>query len=221
MSIQFILETAIHSLLNEFISEPFSFFTEGDAVVHFCQILAQESSVNRFVPTADGHNVALVHHEYPTFFRFDDHNPIAKLPSPARRGHYDLVILNSGFVAAHPAEVITNRDIDEIPVSAVVPFQAVIEFKLHSRGCSKRRSQGVIWELGKLALSAEDAPLRYLVVLQRYPSTHLYKWDEHWSKVVQAADARKDEIRSVMITHWLVLDRKPEQQWFGDWLVKG
>lgn len=219
MAIQFALENAIHTLVDEFVREPYAFFTEADAVVRFHQLLAGDPSFNLRAQTADVHEISLVHREYPTFFRFDDRNPTARLGPPARRGHYDTVILNPDFVAAHPVEMVLNRDIRAVRSPDIVPFEAVVEFKLHSRGWSKGRAQGVIRELGKLHLSEKEAPLRYLVVLQRYREPRLYRWNTYWPEVCNAAATRED-IGSVFAVHWINLNREPEVHWFGRWLSK-
>ena len=103
MTIQSILENAIHKLVNEFLQAPYVFFTEADAVVRFHQILDADPVIGRRVQTSDGFETNLVHREYPTFFRFSGKEPTARLGLPASRGHYDTVILNSAFVATHPA----------------------------------------------------------------------------------------------------------------------
>jgi hypothetical protein len=219
MSIQLSLENAIHRLVDEFVQEPYAFFTEADAVVRFHQLIADDPSFNRRTRTDDGHEISLVHREYPTFFRFDDRKPTERLGPPARRGHYDTVILNPDFVAAHPVETVLNRDIKAARNPDIVPFEAVVEFKLHTRGWSKGRAEGVIRELGKLHLSEKEAPLRYLVVLQRYREPHLYRWETYWPKVESDANARKD-IGSVFAIHWINLNREPEVHWFGRWLTQ-
>jgi len=217
MSIQLSLENAIHRLVDEFAQEPYAFFTEADAIVRFHQLVTDDPRFNRRARTEDDHEISLVHREYPPFFRFDDRKPTARLGPPARRGHYDTVILNPDFVAAHPVETVLNRDIKAARNPDIVPFEAVVEFKLHTRGWSKGRAEGVIRELGKLHLSEKEAPLRYLVVLQRYREPRLYRWETYWPKVSDAAVARKN-IGSVFTIHWINLNREPEVHWFGRWL---
>jgi len=219
MSIQAPLEDAIRSLVDEFVQEPYVFFTEADAVVRFHQLLIRHPSLSRRVSTKDGHEVSLLHREYPTFFRFDDRNPTARLGPPARRGHYDTVLLNPDFAAAHPVETVLNRSIDAPREPDIVPFQAVVEFKLHTRGWSKGRSEAIVRELGKLHLSAEDAPLRYLVVLQRYLEPRLNRWEKYWPQVVNAADASKD-VGSIFAICWINLGREAEVHRFGRWLTQ-
>ena len=194
MSTQLPLEKAIHELVDEFTREPYIFFTEADAVARFHQLLTDNPIFNRRVRTSDddGHEISLVHREYPTFFRFDDSDPTERLEPLARRGHYDTVILNPEFVAAHPVETVLNRNIKAVRDLSVMPFDAVIEFKLHTRGWSKGRSEGIVKELGKLHLSAKEAPLRYLVVLQRYLEPRLYRWEKYWPNVVKAVNAQED-----------------------------
>ena len=217
MSVQLLLESTIHSLVSEFQQEPYIFFTEADAVARFHQLLAGNPDFNRYVRTEDGHEVGLVHREYPTFFRFDDQDPTERSESQGSRGHYDTVVLNPDFVATHPVETVLNRNIKAVRDPAIVPFQAVVEFKLHTRGWSKGRSAGVISELGKLQLSDKEAPLRYLVLLMRYRETHMYRWDKYWPKVRSAAGTRQG-IASVFAIYWVNLDREAEVHWLGRWL---
>ena len=217
MSIQLPLETAIGKLIAEFKQTPYTFFTEADAVVRFHELLSEDPAFSRGVRTADGHEISLVHREYPTFFRFDDRNPTERLGPPARRGHYDTVILNPDFITAHPAETVLNRSIRAVRDQSIIPFQAVVEFKLHTRGWSKGRSRGAIAELGKLHLSTDEAPLRYLVLLMRYPEPRMYRWNTYWPRVRDAAAASED-VASVFTVHWIDPNRKPEVHWFGLWL---
>jgi hypothetical protein len=217
VSIQLPLETAVGKLIAEFKQTPCTFFTEADAVVRFHELLSEDPAFSHRVRTQDNHEISLIHREYPTFFRFDDRDPKERLGPPARRGHYDTVILNPDFVTTHPAETVLNRSIRAVRDQSIIPFQAVVEFKLHTRGWSKRRAEGVIRELGKLHLSEKEAPLRYLVVLQRYREPRLYRWETYWPKVSNAAVARKN-IGSVFAIHWINLNREPEVHWFGRWL---
>jgi hypothetical protein len=217
MSIQLSLENAIHRLVDEFVQEPYAFFTEADAVVRFHELLSEDPAFSRRVRTKDNHEISLIHREYPTFFRFDDRDPKERLGPPARRGHYDTVILNPDFVTAHPAETVLNRSIKAVRDQSIIPFQAVVEFKLHTRGWSKGRSRGAIAELGKLHLSTDEAPLRYLVLLMRYPEPRMYRWNTYWPKVRDAAAARED-VASVFAVHWIAPNRETEVHWFGPWL---
>jgi hypothetical protein len=216
MIIQTLLETAIHKLVQEFLQAPYRFFTEADAVVRFHQML--ENPALGQVQTRDGYKVSLVHREYPTFFRFADDNPVARLDDDSRasRGHYDTVILNPEFVAAHHAETVKNRDIRNMGDERIVPFEAVIEFKLDDKGWSKGRARGTIAELGKLDLTTQSR-LRYFVLLMRYNAPNLHRWNEYWPTVSQVA-VRKAKIGSIFAVHWLTVDRQPEVYHFGRWL---
>jgi hypothetical protein len=215
MTIQSILENAIHKLVNEFLQAPYVFFTEADTVVRFHQILDADPVIGRRVQTSDGFETNLVHREYPTFFRFSDKEPTARLGPPAHRGHYDTVILNSAFVATHPAATVTNRDIKTIRDESIAPFQAVVEFKLDNKGWSVGRARGTIAELGKLYLS-DESPLRYLVVLMRYCAPTLTRWHKYWPMVRQAA-IDKPEIASLFAIQWLTCKKGSEVYRFGCW----
>lgn len=217
MDIQLDLESAIHDLISEFLQEPYRFFTEADAVARFHQILESNSLFDQKAKTLDGVLTPLVHQEYPTFFRFDDKNPIARLDkdSKAKRGHYDVVILNPDFVEAHNADVVKNRNILFTRNTSIVPLQAVIEFKLDDRGWTNGRRKGAIAELGKLVLSKEEVEHRYLVVLMRYGAPNQNRWNLHWPAVKQAAE--KLEIRSIFVTHWITTAHSKQVEFFGNW----
>jgi hypothetical protein len=219
MMIQTLLETAIHKLVQEFTQAPYRFFTEADAVAHFHQLL--ESPTLGQVRTRDGYEVSLVHREYPTFFRFEDDNPVARLDDDSRasRGHYDTVILNPEFVAAHRAETVKNRDIKNMGNESIVPLEAVIEFKLDDKGWSKGRASGTKAELGKLDLTTQSR-LKYFVLLMRYNAPNMYRWNEYWPTVSQIA-AEKAEIGSIFAIYWLTADRQAEIYHFGHWLDTG
>lgn len=216
MATQYALECAINRLVNEFLREPYTFFTEADAVARFHQILDDSPILGRKIRTRDNFEVGLVHREYPTFFRFSDKNPTARLGPPAHRGHYDTVILNPEFVAAHPAATVINRDITTPRDECITPLQAAVEFKLDNQGWSKEQANGAIAELGKLSLSGE-APLRYFVVLMRYCAPTLTRWRRYWPMVRQAAKERP-EIHSIFATSWLTVKGDQEVCRFGDWL---
>jgi len=221
MTIQINLECAIHKLVTEFLHEPYRFFTEADAVARFHQILESDPVINQKVQTKDDIQTSIIHQEYPTFFRFDDANPIARLDASfkASRGHYDIVILNPDFVRAHTAETVKNRNITSIRDENVLPFQAVIEFKLDDRGWSNGKKKGAIAELGKLILSREEVELRYFVVLMRYTASTEKRWNKHWPDIMQAATERF-EVRSIFTTHRTLATPTPHVHSFGNWLLK-
>lgn len=210
------LESAISQLVSEFLQEPYRFFTEADAVARFHQILDDKPSLNNTFQTSDKHKTGLCHREYPTFFRFSDKKPTDRLPPPARRGHYDTVILSPEFIRAHPAITVVNRDIKAPRDKNIVPFQAVVEFKLDNIGWSAGRARGAIAELGKLKLS-EEAPLRYFVVLIRYSAPNLTRWRSYWPMVKKAAEKRP-EIGSLFAIRWLTVPPQQELYRFGSWL---
>ena len=216
MTIQRAFENAIHELVKEFLQAPYVFFTEADAVARFHQILEGDPITNRRVQTSDGFEVSLIHREYPTFFRFSGKNPTARLKPPASRGHYDTVVLNPDFVMAHSAATVTNRNIKALRDTRIIPFQAVVEFKLDNEGWSVGTASGAIAELGKLHLS-QEAPLRYLVVLMRYSAPSLARWRKYWPKVSQAA-VGEPEIGSIFAIHWLTGKGGSEAYHFGHWL---
>ncbi len=220
MIIQPALEKAIQKLVNEFLKEPYKFFTEADAVARFHQILDDNTTFNRKVETTDGQKVSLLHREYPTFFRFSGSNPTKRLGPPASRGHYDTVILNSDFVKAHPSATVANRQIDLPRDKSITPFNAVIEFKFHDYGWSSNRAKSAISELGKLRLSKKESPLRYLIVLTRYRSPVMNRWEKYWPSVNKAAGKHKN-IKSIFAVNWLEIENESGFYIFGNWKNKG
>jgi hypothetical protein len=221
MNIQVNVENAIHSLIREFLEEPYRFFTEADAVTRFRQILEADPTINQKVETENGFVTSVIHQEYPTFFRFDGKNPIARLPdnSKASRGHYDIVILNPSFVRAHTVEAVKNRDFRSVRNKSILPFEAIIEFKLDDRGWSPGKRKGAIADLAKLVLSREEVELRYFVVLMRYTASTQNKWNKHWPDVLQAATERM-EAKSIFATHWVSTNHTAQVECVGDWLSK-
>lgn len=219
MLLQETIEHTIHQLMAEFIAHPFLFFTEADAVVRFHQLLEQKIDPLGRATSQDGFEVPLIHREYPTFFRFDDKNPTKRLPKPARRGHYDTVILNPEFIKTHPIETVHNRNIktEAKRIKDLVPLQAVIEFKLDNLGWSAGRSEGVRAELGKLALT-EEATLRYFVVLMRYQAPSNTRWEKYWPKV-DATLRQFPDINSLVAIYWLTMGKGNEVHLFGNWKV--
>lgn len=212
------IESAINSLVDEFVQAPYTFFTEADAVARFHQLLDADPALNQQVRTKDGFATGLVHREFPTFFCFSDKNPTKRLGPPASRGHYDTVILNPEFVAAHPAATVINRDIRAVRDDTITPFQAVVEFKLDNKGWSAGRCRGAIADLGKLRLS-DEAPLRYFVVLMRYCTPSLARWAKYWPQVSKAA-AEHTQVGSVFAVQWLSVKEGAEVFRFGRWQRK-
>ena len=219
VGIQRPLERAIHQLVREFGQSPYIFFTEVDAVTRFHQILESMPVFSQRVKTQDGHEVGLVHREYPTFFRFSDKNPTERLESPqGSRGHYDVAVLNPEFVVAHPAETVHNRNARTQHDEAIVPLRAVVEFKLDNLGWSAGRARGAIAELGKLKLS-DESPLKYFVVLMRYTAPTIKRWNLYWPDDIEKAAQRASSVtRSLFAVHWLSARSGFEIYRFGDWL---
>lgn len=217
MTVQKAIERAIQKLVKEFLRDPYIFFTEADAVARFHQLLEEDPIIGRHAQTQDGQRVSLIHREYPTFFRFSGKNPTTRLKAPASRGHYDTVVLKPEFVRAHPADTVTNRDIQAKRDKNIVPFHGVVEFKLDNLGWSAGRTRGVTAELGKLQLSVDEAPLRYLVVLMRYNAPAMTRWGKYWPRVKKAAES-KPKIGSIFGIKWLTGDNGPEIYCFGNWL---
>lgn len=230
MDIQINLERAIHKLVDEFLGEPYRFFTESEAVSRFHQLLEADAQLHGKVKSKDGFSLPLIHQEYPTFFRFEEAPmPEARrsgLPGSRsdvttgmRRGHYDIVILTPEFIRNHNAETVRNRDIALERVQRIQPFQAVVEFKLDDRGWSSGKSNGAISEMGKLILSRDESELRYFVGLMRYTAPTENRWNKYWPEVTQAAMDHM-EIRSIFATYRMLAAPSPHVQSFGEWSSK-
>jgi hypothetical protein len=138
--------------------------------------------------------------EYPTFFRLRDQDPTQRLPAPARRGHYDLVVLNPAHAQNCKAQALTNRSLGERDEFPAPPLLAVVEFKLFPDGWNNTRVKGVQNELGKLQLSLEQPPdteAAYLCILQRDVSGRENRWEQHWPQVEAELKAHS-EVQSVV-----------------------
>ena len=213
------LEKTILELVNKFITAPYTFFTEADAVARFHQLLSRKSVFNEIVTTKDGFETGLHHREFPTFFRFADKNPTERLEPPARRGHYDTVILNPVFVRTHSAETVANRTIGMKSDNNIKPLQAIVEFKLDNKGWSSGRTSGVINELGKLNLSFQESTLCYLVVLMRYHSPSLNRWNKYWPEIALET-AKHTKIRSIFAINWIKPNKLPEVYQSKNWILQ-
>jgi hypothetical protein len=112
------VEQSIEELCKEFRSRPTLFYTEDDMVSYFYTILQRALSMAT-VRDRDASEHLLVHGEYPTPFRCaagkegfavkgdDERTPEGALYP---RGHYDLVVLNPGFIKEYPYELIKAQD---------------------------------------------------------------------------------------------------------------
>lgn len=230
MDIQVNLERAIHQLVDEFLGEPYRFFTEADAVSRFQRLLEADPVLNIHVKSKDGFSLSMIHQEYPTFFRYDDtglgevrrdfQTTVRLEASPkTRRGHYDIVILSPGFIRNHSADTVRSRNIAQERARHSQPFQAVVELKLDDRAWTSEKTKGAIAEMGKLILSRDEADLRYFVGLMRYTAPSENRWTKYWPEVTQAAMDHM-EIRSIFATYRMLAQPSSHVQSFGDWLSK-
>jgi hypothetical protein len=215
------LETALHRLVESFWEEPYRFFTESDAVAALQSWVARRPELAQTLRTADGFETGLLHREYPTFFRFDKNNPTQRLDSPARRGHYDLALIDPAYVRHHGAETIINRSIEARGDLSSPPLLAAVEFKLFARGWSPGRVRGVEQDLGKLHLALEspaDVSAAYLCVFQRDVSTTLRRWERYWSDLEESL-AKFSDIRAVLSVCWPKQERDPFVHYSGPWIT--
>lgn len=213
------LETALHRLVESFWDQPYRFFTEADAVAGLQHWVATRPEMAQLYRTADGFETGLLHREYPTFFRLDDQKPTQRLPAPAARGHYDVVLLNPACVQNCKAEALTNRssvERDRFPAS---PLLAAVEFKLFPDGWTESRVKEVRNELGKLRLSLEQPPDTegaYLCIFQRDVSGRENRWEQYWPQVERELEAHS-EVRSFVAVRWPGQEREPFVGYYGSW----
>jgi hypothetical protein len=112
------VDQSIEALCKEFRTRPTLFYTEHDMVSYFYTILQRTLSMAT-VRDRDASEHFLVHMEYPTPFRCDmeggrfaikgddEQTPQGGL---YRRGHYDIVVMNPGFIKEHSYELIKAQD---------------------------------------------------------------------------------------------------------------
>ena len=213
------LETALHRLAESFWDQPYRFFTEADAVAGLQRWVATRPEMAQTYRAADGFETSLLHREYPTFFRLDDREPSKRLPAPAARGHYDLVILNPAYVQNCKVQALTNRTLGERDKLPAPPLLAVVEFKLFPDGWNDTRVRDVQNELGKLRLSLKQPPdteTAYLCILQRDVTGRESRWKQHWPQVKHELEAHA-EVRSVVAICWPGQEREPFVGYYGSW----
>jgi len=173
--------------------------------------------------TADGFETSLLHREYPTFFRFKVSDPSQRLGPPARRGHYDLALLNPAYVRDHDAEAVSNRNIGDRGDLSTPPLLAAVEFKLFNNVWNPVRVRSVRRVLGKLRLSLQSPPhatAAYLCIFHRDVGAHPDRWDDSWPTVEKMlADAA--HIRSVVAVCWPKQEREPFVHYSGPWITTG
>ena len=224
------LETALHRLVESFWEEPYRFFTEADAVAALQFWVARRPGLAQVLRTADGFETGLLHREYPTFFLFSKSKPDQKKGQPARRGHYDLVLIDPAYVQRHAAETVINRDIRNQGDLTSPPLLAVIEFKLFARGWSPRRVRGVKQNLSKLQLalqfeeeSSADASAAYMCIFQRAVGTTQERWKQYWEKEVKPTLVVYPKIRTVVAVCWPDeeegWEREPFVHYSGSWIT--
>jgi hypothetical protein len=217
------LETALHRLVESFWEEPYRFFTEADAVAALHTWVARRPELAQVYHTADGFETNLLHREYPTFFRFKVSDPSQRLGPPARRGHYDLALLNPAYVGNHDAEAVSNRNIGDRGDLSTPPLLAAVEFKLFNNAWNPVRVRSVRGVLGKLRLSLLSPPhatAAYLCVFQRHLSPNWARWEDNWPTVEKMlADAQ--DIRSVVAVCWPKQEREPFVHYSGPWITTG
>jgi hypothetical protein len=112
------VDQSIEELCKEFRTRPTLFYTEHDMVSYFYTILQRALSMAT-VRDRDASEHFLVHMGYPTPFRCDMGGERFQIKGDDertdqgglyRRGHYDIVVLNPGFIKEHSYELIKAQD---------------------------------------------------------------------------------------------------------------
>lgn len=167
------LERCINSLGEKFIKWPYNFFTESDAhsFLYYYIFRSADSTLKKLYPTQDDQfKTVLVHREYPTIFKFSKKDMERLLHG--ERGHYDLVILNPGFVANHSIEEVIAKDFKRAAVSERDHLLAAIEFKFIHRALDKGQREEIDKDVKKLEWSVTLEPPQsqnaYLLVFNRH-----------------------------------------------------
>lgn len=215
------LETVLHRLVESFWEEPYRYFTEADAVAALDTWVARRPELAQVYHTADGFETSLLHREYPTFFRFKESDPSKRLPPPAKRGHYDLGLINPAYVQYNKAETVTNRKVGDLGDLSTIPLLAAVEFKLFARGWSKDGVDGVRQDLDELQLALEspaDMSAAYLCIFQRDVGSTRTLWERYWPRVERML-ADFAEIRSVVAVCWPKQEREPFVHYSGPWIT--
>lgn len=215
------LETALHRLVESFWEEPYRFFTEADAVAALQFWVAKRPKLAQVVHTSDGFETGLLHREYPTFFRLSMDDPTERLGPPARRGHYDLVLIDPAYAQRHTAEIVTNRDIGNQGKGSSPPLLAAVEFKLFTRGWNDAKVRDVKKAARKLQLALElpaDVSAAYLCVFQRDVSTKQRPCECYWKKVKEKLKDCPD-IRAVVAMCQTKSGQNPFVHYSGPWIT--
>ena len=215
------LEQSLAALVGQFVAEPHRFFTEADAVASFTSQVLQRPALAGIHRTADGQATGLLHREYPTFFRFKKSDPRRRLERPARRGHYDLALLDPNYVERHGATAVTNRRIEDRGILSPPPLLAVVEFKLFADAWDRRRVSDVRHVLGKLQLTLNPpahARAVYLCLMQRDIQSTPRRWDANWGGVREML-AQAGDVASVVAVTWPEQQRDPLLEYRGPWVV--
>lgn len=137
------IDQSIHSLADNFIAAPHDFFSERDLHSRFAE-LARRRFGN--AKTTDGYKVNLLRQEYNTVGRYSrsDVPPFgirhAHQDRLTKAGFFDFAIIDPAFVRANDLLTVINKRDDPnrrmLSESCIVPFEAVIEFKM----CHRARS---------------------------------------------------------------------------------
>ena len=174
------VESHIRTLVNRFKGRAHNFFTESDIHSYLYLVFYRDKRFSKPYPTADPSvRTVLVHREYPTFFRFRRELPVEPAPAPAKRGHYDLVVLNPAFVSEHTFDTITNQDHTTISDEwAHKPLLAGIEFKFPRRSLITQTLEGIEIDFQKLQCSSGWCDGLYMLIFNRHERMAAERWPE-------------------------------------------
>lgn len=202
-----LIERTISELARRFRESPLDFFAESDLHSWLYHLLLEIPDLSRRYRMAEASGeTLLVHREYPTFFRFRERLPVEKTGPPARRGRYDLVVLNPEFVTTYPAEVVKNQSFSKTEGKTwpIKPILAAIEVKLLRRKPSDQIMQDIEIDFQVLQQSDPWVSSTYMLV---------FSW---WSELpdnqrgeLGRMDRENNDVTLLYVESW---ERTPRKQ---------
>lgn len=211
------VESHVKTLVNRFKGRPYNFFTESDIHSYLYLAFYRDKRFSKQYPTADPSvKTILIHREYPTFFRFRRKRPLAPAPPPARRGHYDLVVLNPVFLAAHPLSTVTNQDWNTVSDHwKDKPLLAGIEFKMPRGKLTSTRLKQIEIDFQKLRRSSSWCEGLYMLIFNRHERMTAKGWVE-----LERMAAENPDVKAVYMEYVGQGEAKMYQgKYLGDWRV--
>ena len=191
-------EASISQLAERFRRDPSAFFREAELHSYLTGLLAEQGPFALDAPTGQ---VSLVHQEYPTPFKCqmgDLRFEVLEDSARAKRGHYDLVILNPWWLDQASPEAIRNdnfalfrREIRDKAQPGDPPL-CLVGIEIHLVRAERagvadysriRQDYRKLLFSGSLANGWRFMAHRYMLVYSQHSQPHEAKWRE----LVQAA----------------------------------